>query len=223
MGECVPSQRINNPHVEVVAYDVIGMDGDQAGFIRHAGLASSSATHDRESVAVTDMAPPLRVPGYMKADAIGTAELTEDEARKIKDFLDRHEGEHQSVQNLNPRKFPQVYCIAPHAAPLYEADGRYARMRFSCAGFVFEAYKRASIQLLDEDRLPAIGLDQIKQAYADVAAILDRPVFRESMGLAGSGPWPVMLCGYLFHSLARDAAAIRARSFIAVAGDDLFL
>jgi hypothetical protein len=219
----VPSHRTNSPYVEVAAYDVIGEVGDRPGFIRHAGLASSIATHDRESVAVADMAPPLRTPGYMKADAIGTAALTDDEARKIKDFLDRHEGEHQSVQNLNPRKFPQVYCITPHSAPLYEADGRYSRTRFSCAGFVFEAYRRAGIRLLDEDRLPALGLDQIKQVYPDVSAILDRQSFRESMGLMGSGPWPIMLCGYLFHSLGREAAAVRADGYVAVAGDDVFL
>jgi hypothetical protein len=219
----MPSRRVSSAFIDINLFEVIGAEGIRPGFIRHSGLASSAATHPRESVPVHDMGPPLRIAGRMQADAVGIADLTDDEARKIKDFLDRHESEHQSAQKLNPRSFPRVYCIFPHAAPLREQDGRYARTRFSCAGFVFEAYQRAGIHLFDEDQLPQISLDQIKEAYDDVAVILERPAFRELMGLSGIGPWPVMLCGYLFHSLRRDSAEIRGHPFIVTIGDEIFL
>jgi hypothetical protein len=43
-----------------------------------------------------------------------------------------------------------------------------------------------------------------------------------SLGLRGPGPWPVMLCGYLFHAVKRDAAAIRRSPYTPRPGDEVF-
>jgi hypothetical protein len=43
--------------------------------------------------------------------------------------------------------------------------------------------------------------------------LLDRSEFRESFGLEGDGGWPVLLCGYLFHALDREADVIRREPY----------
>jgi hypothetical protein len=45
----------------------------------------------------------------------------------------------------------------------------------------------------------------------------------DSLGLSGSGPWPVLLCGYLFHALSRSAGAIRESPYAPIAGDQFFM
>jgi hypothetical protein len=219
----VPSNRENGPSVTVDLYDVIAEDGNAPGFIIHTGLAFRSGEHDRNKVEVSDMGPPLNIVGAMRADAVGKTKLTDGEIRKIKVFVDIHEGEHQAISQLTVYNFSQVYCIMPHATPLEENDRRYVRMRFSCAGFVFEAYRRAGITLLDESRFPLVTLDEIKNAYPRHARFLDKIKFRESLGLAGLGPWPVMFCGYLINSLKRDDPLIRSSRHVAQAGDKIFL
>jgi hypothetical protein len=218
----VPSTREHNTTVDVVLYDVIAMDGAAPSFIRHTGLASKPGENERDKVEVVDMFPPLRLSGAMTANAIGRPELEEGEWRKIKIFLDLHAGEHSSILHLTRTNLTQVYCILPHAAPYDEKDRRYARTRFSCAGLVVEAYKRAGINLVEENRLPLINLDQIKRAYPDCAGLLEITVFREAMGLTGTGPWPVLLCGYLINSLSRSKETIRNQVFVATAGDEYF-
>src|SRR5687767_736134 len=135
----MPSSRVTAPTLVANLFDIIGTDGAKHGFISHAGLCSRAGEHDRDAVAVIDMCPPLRMAGHMKADAKGVTQLNNDEFRKIKDYVDRHEGEHQAAQKVNRGNIAALYCIVPHATPFYEEDGRYVRMRFSCAGFVYEA------------------------------------------------------------------------------------
>ena len=218
----MPSIRVNGQSVVVHTFDVVGTDGVCAGFIGHLGLVSKGGEHVRNDVAVVEMVPPLDVLGRMTADAVGTALLSDDETRKIKDYLDRHEGEHKAVQKLSRSNLDKVYCILPHAKPLEEEDGRYVRTRFSCSGLVFEAYKRARILLLDDTRLPCVDIQLIQDAYPDYSAFLDRDRFRTSMGLTGTGPWPVLLCGYLLAALNRDGDAIRKSPHVAQSDDAIF-
>ena len=102
-----------------------------------------------------------------------------------------------------------MYCIHPHTMCAEEEDGRYPVKRFSCAGFVFEAYRSARITLLDVLEMPVVGLDKLKQSYPEHTQRLDDPAKRASMGLRGSGGWPVMMCGYLLHSLSRSKEDVR--------------
>ena len=95
-------------------------------------------------------------------------------------------------------------------------------MRFSCAGFVLEAYQRAGVKLIDTDRVPLVALDEIKPAYPEFTQLLDRAEYRAALGLAGPGPWRVMLCGYLINSLSRDGASIRAQAYLVQPGDEKF-
>lgn len=157
----MPSYRVAGPTLSLSIFDVVGQDGDEPDFIGHTGLAESTGVKQVAKVPVLDMGPPLHGQGgsaHVTANIVGSAILNDDEVRKIKTFVDRHANEHQvflqfsALQLLNAA--PQMYCIHPHVSPLHEDDGRYARTRFSCAGFVFEAYKKARIRLLDAIALP---------------------------------------------------------------------
>ena len=152
----MPSIRRTDGTVTFSQYDVVGADGIQPRFIRHTGLASFSGEQPHNAVAVFDMAPPLHIAvvGQMSVDTVSTAALSDDEAKIIENFIHKYEMEHEAAQQLTRNNVHEVYCIFPHATPFEEGeDQRYVRMRFNCAGFVFEAYKRAGIHLFSEDNL----------------------------------------------------------------------
>lgn len=212
----MPCYRVSGTTLSLNLLDVVGQDGAETGFIGHAGLAKSSGSQDAANVPVFDMGPPLHgneIAGGVRVDVVGSAVLTDDEARKIKTFVDRHANEHAIFSQFNlgqlMRAAPQMYCVHPHVSPLFEDDGRYVRMRFSCAGFVLEAYKRARIQLLDVDGLPMADMAIIAAAYPQTQFIESGRISAEALGLGGDGPWPVLLCGYLFQALNRQADVIR--------------
>jgi hypothetical protein len=229
-GVHVPSFRIETPTVSLSVFDVVGADGDQPRFISHTGLAESEGAHKVDAVKILDMGPPLRGPGTttaVKATAAGRAELTDDEQQKIRSFVNQHVSEHESFLQLNERQIlrlaPQMYCIYPHATPLAEDDDRYVRMRFSCSGFVYEAYRSARISLLDVGTLPPVDMAVIKVAYPAQTRLMESErLTPESLGLEGEGPWPVMLCGYLLHALNRPADLIRQQPYTPVAEDQHF-
>lgn len=213
----MPSYRVSATKLALSRFDVVGEDGAESGFIGHVGLAEVAGPHDRAEVRILDMGPPLHAigtSGQVRGDAVGSASLTDDEMRKIATFVDRHANEHLLFSQLSGRQLlkmaPTMYCILPHASPLHEDDGRYTRTRFSCAGFVLEAYRRARIRLLDLNGLPLVDMAIIAAAYPRQTQLLKRGLIRaEDLGLAGDGPWPVLLCGYLFHALNRAEDVLR--------------
>ena len=229
-GFHVPSFRIDTPSVSLNVFDVIGQDGEQPGFISHTGLAENEGSQETQQIKILDMGPPLHGPSYtttINASALGRAELSDDETRKIRIFIDQHASEHHAFQQLNERQVlrlaSEMYCIYPHAAPLLEHDGRYTRIRFSCSGFVFEAYRSAGINLLNPDALPLIDMAVIKMAYPLEARLMESArVTPDSLGLRGIGPWPVLLCGYLLHALNRSATSIRDRAYTPITKDQRF-
>ncbi len=213
----MPSYRVAGSTLSLSIFDVVGQDADESGFIGHVGLAKSAGSQNPAKIPVLDMGPPLHgqgVPSYVRANVAGSATLTDDEVQKVKTFVDRHANEHSVFLQFSTSQLinaaPQMYCVHPHATPFYENDGRYARMRFSCAGFVFEAYKKARIKLLDSNNLPMVNITVIRLAYPEQVRLMENGrISPEALGLEGSGPWPVLLCGYLFHALNRDADVIR--------------
>ncbi len=211
-------------------FDVVGQDGDEPAFIGHTGLAESAGLQNAAKIPVLDMGPPLhghRAPGHIRADVVGSAALTDDEVKKVTNFVNRHANEHRSFRSLSRSELinaaPEMYIVRPHAKPFEEEDGRYARIRFSCAGFVLEAYRKARIRLLDSEALPSVGMDVIRLCYpTQVRLIEDGKVRPEDLGLEGDGPWPVLLCGYLFHALNREAGAVRRESYAPSIADRYF-
>ncbi len=216
----MPSFRVNTSTQEFNRFDAVGADHAESDFICHVGLTVAAGSQDVTSVAVLDMGPPLHghnSANHMKCDVIGSAQLTDDEVQKIRTFIDRHANEHALFLQLAAtqilRMAPQMYCVLPHTSPIYEDDGRYTRTRFSCVGFVLEAYKGARINLLNLDELPLIDMTIIAAAYPQTRLIQRGLISAEDLGLGGEGPWPVLLCGYLFHALNRDIDVIRQEAY----------
>lgn len=216
----VPSYRVTETTLSLSRFEVVGQDSGESGFIGHAGLAESAGSQDAARIPVLDMGPPLHGHGtarHVRGDVVGGAALTDDEVQKIKTFVDRHANEHSLFSHFSMRQLieasPQMYCVLPHTSPHYEDDGRYARTRFSCAGFVLEAYKKARIKLLDVNGLPMVDLAIIAAAYPQTRLIERGIIGAEDLGLGSDGPWPVLLCGYLFHALDREADVIRQEAY----------
>jgi hypothetical protein len=214
----------------LATFDVVGQDGDEPAFIRHTGLANSAGSQNAAEIPVLDMGPPLHgqnAPGHLRADVVGSAALTDDDVQKITVFANRHVSEHLAFLQFHGRELmdavPQMYIVRPHAKPFYEEDGRYARMRFSCAGFVLEAYRKARIRLLDSNALPLADMGDIRLCYPTEVLLMEHGrVSSEDLGLEGDGPWRVLFCGYLFHALNRDAAAVRSAPYVPSIADRYF-
>lgn len=226
----MPSYRVAESAISLSIFDVVGEDGSESGFVSHTGLAEATGAQIAAKIPVLDMGPPLHGKGgsvQVRANVVGSADLTDDEVQKISTFVDQHANEHAIFAQFSASQVikaaPQMYCVLPHASPLYEDDGRYARMRFSCAGFVLETYKRARIRLLDPNDLPRVDMAIISAAYPRQVRLMESGrISQEALGLEGSGPWPVLLCGYLFHALNRAEDAIRRELFAPSVADRHF-
>jgi hypothetical protein len=221
----MPAQRLGTEAVRVLEFDVLGVDAaNSPEFIRHVGLA------DREypevsvgtALAMVHMRPPLET-GFASGPitSVGTAALTADEISQMRVFVDNLESEYTAAKARDARS---QYCIAPHVRP-YQSDGTLVCYQFNCGGFVIEAYRYTGIDLLEtsEDTLPLIPLDVLTRQYPDYARALQKPLTRGRLGIAGDGPWPVVLAGYLLNALNRDESEIRSSPYRARAGDEFFL
>lgn len=214
--------RLGNTVVVLSELDVVGQDGETS-FVRHLGLAASKGSIDRANVPVHDMGPPLRSPGDMQVDVHGRAELDDNEMRKIKSFVERHASEHAARDLSSGTGILRGYCVHPHVLPQKESDGTVLYQRFSCAGFVVEAYRFARINLLDLDHIPPVSLDSICKAYPEIANELrNRQNTRARVGLQGDGPWGIVFCGYIVHALNRSAQDIRNTRFTPAASHAWF-
>ncbi|MHB1034154.1 MAG: hypothetical protein ACYC35_04895 [Pirellulales bacterium] len=226
----MPSYRVANEIILLGLFDVVGKDGGELAFVGHVGLASAAGLQNAAKISVLDVGPPLHgqdSPGHMRADVVGSAVLTDDDVQKVRTFVDRHANEHRLFLQFSKTELmtavPEMYCVLPHAKPFDEEDGRYARMCFSCAGFVLEAYKKARIELLDPSALPPVDIADIRLCYPmEIRLIDDGRVRREDLGLAGEGSWAVLLCGYLLHALNRDAETIRREPYVPASADRHF-
>lgn len=94
-----------------------------------------------------------------------------------------------------------------------------------------EAYADAGIDLIDTDcDWPLVDIGTLFSAYEELGRIernpglLERFPFlgREELGIAGDGPWPVLLPGYIFHSMARTSTEIRSTPYRPVKADRNF-
>jgi hypothetical protein len=105
----VPALRINEKTIRTDEFDVLGQDRGQNKLIGHLGLAKNNGESERTKVPVHEMGPPLQSSGSIVADVKGQASLDDDEIRKIRSFIDRHDGEHES-HKLRRSKI-RAYCV----------------------------------------------------------------------------------------------------------------
>lgn len=72
---------------------------------------------------------------------------------------------------------------------------------------------------------PPKTVDQLKRLYPDAAMYLDDPDQRKALGLETGDRWPVILVGYVLHSLRREAVEINgpdAQPYCPQEGDEFF-
>lgn len=190
-------------------------------FVQHVALlCGDGVISPREEVDVFHMGPPLvantesQTAGSngrrCRADIIGDLVLDAEEREAIDDWLSEVDTEDRN----HPLKPFEQYTVIPHVDwEIAPETGRRIRRKFSCAGFVMEAYRRAQIHLLDTSgELPDVDAGLLDAAYPNLSRLERLPPEyrerlgfkgREQFGLHGKGTWKIILAGYLFHSTSR--------------------
>jgi hypothetical protein len=219
--DLMPAQRLGSQPVSIRKYDVAAQDSATTPyFVRHVGLADEQRDDVRLSseISLVHMGPPLmRGDSGTAVHAIGKAGLTVGQIRQIGVFVDEHLSEYEAERIRRHRQ----YVIHPHVR---EPNRDVPCRRFSCAGFVIEAYRDADVELvvIEPARLPSVDIETLTNAYSDLAHVLRSPARRSRFGLEGDGPWPAMLAGYVMNALNRTTEEIREGPYVPASGDEYF-
>ena len=214
------AQRLDNTPVPVPPSAVAGQDTETAGgLVRHLGFVvdGSGSMSSGDTIRVYHMGPPLETGRHMKVHCLGWIPLSQDETEEVRNWIDEREYEYKR-QRVNQ---PNQYIILPHMHISRFPNGAVRHYRFSCSGFIIEAFREIGIDLVetDESKLPAITYQQLTEIYPEVART---PHMFHRFGLTGNGPWPIVLCGYVMHAFDRTEGEIRGSAYLPIAGDELF-
>ncbi len=149
------------------------------------------------------MGPPMNLPGVMRADVLGWIDdLSAEEVEGIDDWIAQMK---TLVEGGGFRSFTS-YVVMP-AVEVDRLAARCVYRRFSCVGFVAEAYAEgAGVRLVDETSLPEIDRPALEDVWGRQTA---RGM--EFAGLAGTGPWRVLLPGYLLRAVTLSRSALPYR------------
>ncbi len=224
--------RLSETAIACGKYAIIGNYSTDGGvcFVKHAALLKNSREISKNDIVdVWESGPPI-VSGPITEHAfknrtcsvsvIGDLKLRPRQCEAITNFLSQVDKQHRSHPSL---PFQQ-YKVVPHFEWVRSPETkRKIRRRFSCAGFVIEAYASANLHILDLDSLPLAHEQQVVHAYPDlqrIAASDERLKRRfgfsslQELGLVGDGPWPIVLPGYLFHACDRNITAANYTPFV---------
>jgi len=227
----MPAYRLNSKGAEIQRYDAIGSDSSaKPRFVTHAALAldDTSGAVCGATLPVAHMKPPHVPHGRAKAHVFGTVPLTVDEQKIVSLFIEEVEEEREAGEKRSQRSGLFQYTVHPHCEEVTESDGTPIYRRFSCVGYVLGAYGEAGVKPLDTEpeNLPEVEEASMKMAYPELYQHLHRrPNARQGLscvGLDGTGPWRVVLPGYLFHAMNRPQAEIRSAPYQAVEGNEVF-
>lgn len=199
-------------------YDVIGVhSATLSGFVRHVALFNNDGgtVCVDQDVDVVHMGPPLDRHGKAKASVMGVVPLTNDEVREIEIWIAGIDDEYARSRVPPLRQ----YIIKPPWQD-WPPNGVRRYRRYSCAGFVLDAYRRVDIHLLelDEQSLPPVDKNTLCAAYPEAA----NPRRHPRLDLPATGPWRIVLAGYVLHALNRDQQQIRQSSYRAQPGNEQF-
>lgn len=216
-----------SPGITVPKYSIVGqyISGKSGNFVQHVALAREEGlVFYGHQVSVWGMQPPLvagqRSASRTKKDAIcethlvGWLTLTADEKEAIADWLAEIDKEDRPSEM---RRFPEQYTVSIREEDKWHNDENGVRLyrRFSCISFVLSAYSDgANIELLDisdPNQLPIVDLNTLAATYGEHVRTHEQ--IRIKIGLAGSGPWRVLLPGYVYHALNRSESTIRNAPF----------
>jgi len=191
--------------LRVQRFAIVGTYSKQPPFVGHAALLRKEETLNGPStVSVHHMGPPIENLAQVSCHLIGQINLTNEEIESIENWL-----ADVDTQYCDWKLLPfQQYIIKPHMKWEKSEKGRPIRQRFSCVGYVIEAYKAAGIELLETANLPGANKLLLMQAYSEFSEILNKPRLANNLGVPGNGPWKVALAGYLFHSTGRYSSSM---------------
>ena len=189
-------------------FAIVGTYADNRPFVRHSALLRTEDTIGEErAVTVHHMGPPIGESNQCQCHVIGQVGLTNEEIEAIEDWIASVATQYCEFKVL---PFKQ-YVIVPHMDWVISEEGRPQRQRFSCVGYVIEAYRSAEVDLLNLASLPDAHQSDAAEAYPLLIRIATKPELAKKygvtsigdLGLYGDGPWKIPLPGYLFHSTAR--------------------
>ena len=117
------------------------------------------------------------------------------------------------VVQLQIKDRDQYIIRPPYEEKRDPVTGIVKHVRCSCAGFALACYEAAGIDLvtLDENVLPKISFGEL-QRHND-SHHLNSERIRQRCGLDGTGPWSIVLAGYVLRSFERSDDEIRAKPF----------
>jgi hypothetical protein len=194
-------------------FSIIGTDAENATpFVRHAALMWEEGNRSAgEAVSAFHMAPPLGE-STVSLNVVGWIEdLTEDERNRLETWTADIRTRIALDRSLPPEH--QGYIIHPPYLEEPSEDGERTRWRFSCIGLVLKCYEELGIQLVDwrSPKMPIPSEETIRIGYRLPLQAARR---RRPRWVMSPDPCPVMLPGYVFHSLNRPAAVVRTLPYI---------
>lgn len=198
-------------------YAIVGVySQSNHSFVQHAALLASDQDLDKRcEVEVHHMGPPLGDQVGCECHLLGQIELTSEEIEVIENWVASVETQYTAIY-VQPF---QQYTIYPHMTWIFSEEGRPLRQRFSCVGYVIEAYREAGVHLVDLSQVPDTDGSCLEILYPEIVRISKSPPrlkeklgFKgfDDLGLSGKGPWKLVLPGYLFHA-TREHHAGKAR------------
>lgn len=214
----MPAIKLSDVAAVLSPYDVVALGSPRLP--THAMLFVGDAVRrdvtTQTSIPVSHMRPPIST-DFQRVQFAGSAELNLEERRLVKDFVDTQK---RVVSSLKLRQRIEQYAIHQSSDEIHPDN---TLPRFSCTTYVTSGYEQAAIQLIDS-LIPMKTLDDLKRTYTDptLLAALDDPARRVRIGIGAGDSWPVIMVGYLLHSLSRSPAEIRAAPYCPIDGDEYF-
>jgi hypothetical protein len=157
------------------------------------------------------MAPPFGESATQVADIVGCLDdLQPDEQAKMQTWLSDVTTRIAIIPEF-PEPWNQGYIIDPPFKEVDAEESGRTLWRFSCVGLILCCFENVSIHLLDwrSGKIPLPDEKAVRENYFRLPlAFVKR---RYPSLLDGPGPWRLVLPGYVFHSMSRDDASIRAR------------
>lgn len=120
-------------------------------------------------------------------------------------------------------KASQYVVNPPYEEVLDPRSGTPKMVRCSCAGFVLKGYDAVGIRLLADWRasdFPRMDAKHLAEIYIDVSRL--EQADRRTLGLAGDDSWPVVLPGYVIHSVNRSKSDVREQPHMPTRADRAF-
>ncbi len=202
-------------------FSLVAMYGaDGRGVCHVALLADACDVGPNAVVRVYHASPPIEagqpdeagdpIVGQVQANILARFELTPAQRKAVERNL-------AYIRTRVPHRRPKssLEKLASYVAlPPENDDGPH--LRVSCSGFILRALRWIfPFEIVDTGGLPEVDLILLRRIWDP--HWVESPALRVRIGLGGSGPWRVLLPGYLVHAHTPDAPVA---AYVAQPGDE---